>query len=682
MKKISNNLKVSFFVSSFYPALTLSRAFTLARALVLLGMAFQLTCCASSRSGSLPTKSLSYTGLGAESVPAEIVKKFAPGPIASDLQDKLQKYLDIRAPGAGQLSADGKHLFFSWNVTGTWQIWRIDGANQFPKQMTGGKDPTQLSGITPDGKWLIVSRDIDGQENPGLYWMASGGGSLSKISHTNKVQAHLQWISDDSRWVYFSANDRSPDSYALYRFDLQDKKTELIFSEPGLWHIADVHRDGNFLLAKSTGSLWKEYYRWNLQNKKLVPLLGIDEKEEYEAQFDISSEGLLVLTNKFGEFRRLYRFKQGQFKVLSPDLKYDISSFSIDYPRTKIYVSYNDRGYTRSEVFSAKNFTKESFPRFPDADHVDIASITRTGRYISLSVANAQAPRTSYVYDWQTHKIQSWVITSVPEVDTSKFVNSTLESYPARDGTSIPMFVRRPPQCVKAERPCPVIVLFHGGPESQSVPQFSPRLQALVDEGFIVVEPNVRGSDGYGKSWLNADNGEKRLQVITDIEDAALFIRKKWAIQGIAPKLGVMGGSYGGYSTLMAMTYFAGSYDCGAAIVGMSNLVTFLQNTAPYRRILRTTEYGDLEKDREALVKLSPITYVDHLKGPLLISQGVQDPRVPVGEALQIYNILESKNLPRELILFADEGHGSQKRGNVLLELGHTIEFFKKNLGN
>ena len=141
-----------------------------------------------------------------------------------------------------------------------------------------------------------------------------------------------------------------------------------------------------------------------------------------------------------------------------------------------------------------------------------------------------------------------------------------------------------------------------------------------------------------------------------------------------------MGGSYGGYSTLMAMTRFAGAYDAGVSNVGMSNLVTFLQNTAPYRRILRTSEYGDLEKDREALVKLSPITYIDQLKAPLLIIQGVSDPRVPVGEALQMFESLKKKGIQSDLILFADEGHGSQKRGNQVLEWGHELQFFNKHL--
>ena len=168
--------------------------------------------------------------------------------------------------------------------------------------------------------------------------------------------------------------------------------------------------------------------------------------------------------------------------------------------------------------------------------------------------------------------------------------------------------------------------------------------------------------------------------MITDIEDAAIFIKKNWAVNGVAPKIGVIGGSYGGYSTNMAMTMFAGAYSAGVTIVGMSSLVTFLENTGPYRRHLRTTEYGDPAKDLEALKKLSPVTYLDRIKDPLLIIHGATDPRVPAGEAIQIYDAMKKKNLDGELILFADEGHGIRKRKNRALYIGHTLDFFKKHL--
>jgi dipeptidyl aminopeptidase/acylaminoacyl peptidase len=239
------------------------------------------------------------------------------------------------------------------------------------------------------------------------------------------------------------------------------------------------------------------------------------------------------------------------------------------------------------------------------------------------------------------------------------------------------MFVRRPAGCAA---PCPVVVEFHGGPEGQATPGFNRYAQLLVDAGFVVVEPNVRGSDGYGKTWFHADDGPRRLDIITDIEDASRFIRKEWAVNGVSPKVAIVGGSYGGYSALMGMTMFAGAYDAGVDIVGISNLLTFLENTAPYRRALRVNEYGDPEKDRDALVRLSPVTYIDRVKAPLLIIQGANDPRVPAGEAIQIHEALTARGIPASLIIFPDEGHGSAKRANQVLELGAMLQFLEQQL--
>jgi dipeptidyl aminopeptidase/acylaminoacyl peptidase len=228
--------------------------------------------------------------------------------------------------------------------------------------------------------------------------------------------------------------------------------------------------------------------------------------------------------------------------------------------------------------------------------------------------------------------------------------------------------------------PCPVVVEFHGGPEAQAQPGWDPGAQLFVDAGFVHVSPNVRGSDGYGKAWLHADDGPKRLGVITDIEDCARFIRDRWAAGGQAPRIGITGASYGGYSTLVGMSMFAGAYDSGVAVVGMSNLATFLDHTAAYRRQLRITEYGDPVRDADALRRLSPITYIDRVAAPLLIIQGANDPRVPVGEALQMQAALDRRRAGSRLIIFGDEGHGSQKRDNRVQEVGHTLQFFLEHL--
>jgi protease II len=653
---------------------------------------FRTTLLALSVSPALAQQT-SYSGLGAGSLSPETVAKYSPPPLDPAVSRRVQMMLDVRAPGLGLVAPGGRRLYFGWSITGTPQVFRLDGPKSFPLQMTGGEDRTVLAAITPDGKWLVLSRDTGGDENPGLYLLPADGGPLKTVQKIKAVQTFPDFVSPDSRFLYFHSNDVKADSYALYRYDLSTGERTLVFGEPGLWSVADYRDEGGalrLLLSRATGALSSEWYELEPGTGKLTPLLGVGEKNEYNASYAAVPGELFVQTNRFGEFRRLYRWKMGpnttekSFVRVSPDVKMDVSDFSIDRVRRHVYFTLNDGGYTRLKVVDAATFSPEEVPLPKEADHVYAGSSTPDGRFATLGVETPQAPRTSYVWDWQTRTLTQWAVPSAPEVDLSAFVAARLMTYPARDGTKIPMFVRFPKGCAPEEKsagdPCPVLVEFHGGPEGQATPGFSPHTQLFTDAGFVFVEPNVRGSDGYGKTWLDADNGPKRLDVITDIDDCGKWIHANWGRNGKAPRIGIVGGSYGGYSTLVGMTMFAGTYDAGASVVGFSNVITFLRNTAPYRRILRITEYGDPDKDAEALKKLSPITYVDRVKAPLLMIQGLNDPRVPAGEAVQIQEALEKRGIPSRLILIPDEGHGSAKRGNRVIEYGQILRFFEEHL--
>jgi dipeptidyl aminopeptidase/acylaminoacyl peptidase len=610
----------------------------------------------------------------------ETVARYAAPALPAELRRTVQGMFDVRSPGGGRLSPDGTRLFFNWGVTGSSQVWRIDGPQRFPVQLTGGEDPTTLQAVMPDGRHIVVSRDRGGAENPGLYLQPTEGGPLETIFQKDRVQASLGYVSRDGASIFYTANDRKPDSYAIYRYDVTARRAELIFGEDGLWSIADHRDDGRLLLSKATGNTSSEYFGYDPATRALTPLLGQGETEDYDVNFGVAEGDLLVRTPKLGDFQRLYRYPTDtkQLIPITPDIAHDISGYSVNDDSGRILYTVNDGGYTRPHALDARSFAELPLPPLPPADHVYFGTSTRDGRYTVIATDSATALPSSSVLNWTTGTLTKWHQPSAPEIDPNRFAAATLESYPARDGTPIPMFVRRPATC--AALPCPVVVDFHGGPEAQSQPGFHSAAQLFVDAGFVYVAPNVRGSDGYGKTWLHADNGPKRLGVITDIEDCARFIRDRWAVNGRAPKIGITGGSYGGYSTLVGMSMFAGAYDAGVAIVGMSNLTTFLNNTAAYRRQLRITEYGDPAKDADALRRLSPITYIDRVQAPLLIIQGANDPRVPVSEALQMQAALDRRRAGSQLILFGDEGHGSQKRDNRVQEVGHALKFLLEHL--
>lgn len=640
-------------------------------------LAIVLTFILISSCSGVKKKDNTYEGHGEESVSKEDLKRFEPATLDPNLTSKIQSMMDITRTSLGVISNDGKNLYVNWRVTGTNQVWKIPGALRFPIQLTGGEESTNISSLSIDGKWLYLSRDSKGDEYTGIYRQSTNGGVLEPIIRKEKVKASLQWVSSDNRSIYYRANDIDPKNFSLYKYDLRSKKAELLVDKPGYWFLEEVADDGRVLVGRSITNIASEYFLLNEKTKELKPLIGQGEEEEYTVRFGSKSDEYIVQTNKFGEYRQLYSFRNGKLNKITNE-KYNVEYFSMDRDRTRIQYGVNENGYYRAHAMDARTFKSLTLPKFKNADHVYFGFTSRNGRYSTLGVETAKSPRTNFVYDWKTGRYQQWTTANHPEIDTTEFAADKLEYYESHDGVKIPMLVRRPTKCLK--QVCPVIVQFHGGPESLSYPGFSPTQQLYIDEGFVMVRPNIRGSDGFGKSWLNSDNGPKRLDVITDIRDAAVWIKKNWSKNGVVPKVGIMGGSYGGYATLVGMTMYAGHYDAGVASVGMSSLVTFLKNTADYRRKLREAEYGFLDKDMEALEKLSPINYLDKIQDPLMIIHGANDPRVPAGEAIQIHDAMEKKGIPAELILFADEGHGVRKRENRVLKTGHTIRFFNTHL--
>lgn len=668
---------------------------TAARALLLLASAgFCGSVAAAQAAAAATAEPQPYKGLGLASISPEALRQHAPKPLPEETARRIQSLLDLRAPGAGLPSPDGRRLFFSWRVTGVDQVWRLDGPDTFPRQLTAGQDRTTVAGVSPDGRWLALQRDRGGEENPGLYLQPPDGGALKPLQHLPGVQTLFQGFSPDGRFLYYVANDRQRGSYAVYRHALDSGRSELLHDGQGYWRVGDIEA-GRLLLFKATGSVGREWSLFDEATRKLTPLLGHGEHEGYEMLFAPQAGRYFVSQSKTTGFRRVYRWAPGQgFEpvALPGPERWDVEGVKRDAAHKRLYVSVNEAGYLRSFALDARTLELLPLPWPAGAEHQGVNAATPDGERVVLTVARPDAPRESLVYDWRTRALTRWIVPSTPEVDTTRFAVAKLESYPARDGTPIPMFVRRPAQCEDPKAgaegasvgapslPCPVIVHFHGGPEAQSKPGFSPIWQLFVEAGFIVVEPNVRGSSGYGQAWLDADNGAKRLQVLGDIEDIALHVKKAWARNGVAPKVGVVGGSYGGYATLMAMTRFAGAYDAGVSVVGIANLLSFLENTAPYRRQLRISEYGDPVKDREALQQLSATSWVQRLKAPLMIIQGANDPRVPVGEALQMHEAAKARGVPLELMIFADEGHGAASRANQALEFGHTLRFFQQHL--
>jgi dipeptidyl aminopeptidase/acylaminoacyl peptidase len=599
----------------------------------------------------------------------------------------IKGFKNVETPWGVKISPRGNLVCYNWDKTGNTQVWCTSWPHQNHQQLNVGSVGKSRKSVTfkdfsPDGTIFIVSVDGNGAENPGMYAVAANGLKAELVKHVPGAQAIFQGFSEDSRHVFYKINDPRRDSHVIYRYEFSSKNHELVFGEEGLWDVDDI-KGSRLLLRKSTGEMLAEYYLYDVSSHTKTPLLGQNEKEFYRLAFAASDDEYLMLTDKFGDNRMLYRWRKGSSPIpISKKKPLDVTSFSINPARTRILYQVSENWYKSVYGLNARDYAPLAMPVYQERqiDHVYV--ISNADRYTSFSVEPANALRLKTIYDWQTETFQALTVFTETHADVGRFVQAKLEFYPAQDGTQIPMFVRRPPECVEVHNPCPVVVYFHGGPDLEAEPGINIIAEILVKKGFIVLQPNMRGSTGRGKAWLAADNGLNRENVIRDIEDVGKFIRSRWVVNGIAPKIGVMGGSYGGYCAMLAMTMFAGTYDAGVSEAGMSDLKTFFENTAPRRKVLRRYEYGDIEdqKVREMWWRISPMSYVDRLEGSLMIIHGLNDERVKVSEANQIYWSARIRRKNIRMIIFTDQGHVTDGSENFIVKWGNVLEFFERNL--
>jgi dipeptidyl aminopeptidase/acylaminoacyl peptidase len=369
----------------------------------------------------------------------------------------------------------------------------------------------------------------------------------------------------------------------------------------------------------------------------------------------------------------------------TPDGDYEVvietgwdTGCAVDWSGRHLLVAWNDDGRTRAELRDPHSLEVIATVPLPGAGVAGGFRFTRDGRWLVFSYTSASVPGDVWRYDTQEGRLER-VTVSPCEVDAASFVEPELVRFPSFDGLEVPAFVYRPERAHDAG-PAPVVVVIHGGPESQYRPNFTPLTQYLVSRGFAVVAPNVRGSTGYGRRYQHLDDVDKRLDSVRDLAGLHDWLATQDDLD--ETRAALYGGSYGGYMTLMGLVMQPGRWAAGVDIVGMSNLVTFLENTASWRRAFREREYGSLEHDRDVLVEASPITHIDRLQAPLFIVHGANDPRVPLSEAEQLHEVLEEKGVRSELLVYEDEGHGLAKLPNRIDAYPRIADFLHEVLGD
>ena len=613
--------------------------------------------------------------------------------IPAALAERTQQYQNTRSAGILDWDPAGGGMLIATRFGNTVQVHRVEQPAGMRRQLTFFNEPVNNASFSPDPRYrgFVFLRDVGGGEFFQLYWFDFASGRATLLSDGKSRNGGPSWSTRGDRFLYTSTrrNGRDNDLYLVHMAD--PTKSELLLEREGQWSAGDWSPDDKKVLIRQFISANdSRLHLYDFATGQLTPLNPQPAHAEPISYgggiFAPDGRGLYFASDEGSEFQRLryWDLASGQQEVLTPDIEWDVAAMRLSPDGRTLAFTVNENGVSR--LYLMDTATRTRTPVELPMGGIGGLRFTPDSARLGLTVNSPQTPGDVYVLTLADRSLERWTYSEVGGLDTSKFVTPELITYRTFDEVApgqpreIPAIVYRP-QHLPAGAKAPVFISIHGGPEGQSVVTFSSLVQFLVNEmGMTVILPNVRGSTGYGKTYLKLDNVFLREDSVKDIGALLDWVATQPALD--KDRVAVYGGSYGGYMVLAAMTHYHERLAAGIDVVGISNFSTFLKNTQDYRRDLRRVEYGD-ERDPEVAAffdRISPLNHIHKVGKPMLIAQGYNDPRVPVTEAEQVVDALKQNGAQPWYFLAMDEGHGFAKKANADHFQNAMMLFLEKNV--
>jgi dipeptidyl aminopeptidase/acylaminoacyl peptidase len=606
--------------------------------------------------------------------------------IPASLAETAERYGEYRSASLADWQPGKRGLLISTRFAATPQLHLVGQPGGERHQLTFFTDAVRDGRFHPNGgDYIVFPKDIGGGEWYQLYRLDLATGNATLLTDGKSRNSMGPWSSKGDLIAYTSTRRTGKDTDLWVMNPAEPKSDRLLAQlEGGGWVPLDWSPDDKKILLMEELSV-NESYLWLVdsmtgEKTALTPRDAKDKVSYFDGRFSKDGQGLYVTTDKDSEFHRLayISLNTKEYAYLTSKIPWDVVAFDLSHDGKRIAFLTDENGLGVLRQFRTDKTDMLLEPKNLPSGVINAVRWRRDGPELGFSVANAQGPGDVYSLDVATGKLQRWTDseTAVPAKD---FPSAELVKWKSFDGKTISGFLYKPPAKFTGKRP--VLVVIHGGPEGQSQPYFLGRQNYLLNElGIALIFPNVRGSTGFGKTFTMLDNGFLREDTYKDINALFDWIGTQPGLD--ASRIGVTGGSYGGHMTLAISTFYSDRIRCSVDIVGMSNLVTFLEHTESYRRDLRRVEYGD-ERDpkmREFLERIAPMSNIEKIKKPMLVVAGKNDPRVPVSESDQIVAALRKSGTPVWYIMAKDEGHGYQKKANQDYQFYATVEFLEEYL--
>ena len=598
-------------------------------------------------------------------------------------QYTIEQFMATTRVGGSGFTSDEKSILFHSNKSGIFNVYSVPVTGGTPKQLTQStKESTYLVSPFPADARFLYTHDTGGDENSHLY-LREVDGSERDLTPGAKTKANFLKWSQDRKSFFFSTNQRDPKYFDIFEMSVADLKPSLIYRDETGFDFRDISNDKGFIAFQKTGNTTADadVYLYAVATKEMKNLTAHEGEVDNEPQvFDVDSKNLYFLSDEGAEFKYLARYELGSGnRTVVEKAPWDIVYVYFSNHGKYRVVATNEDARTKVKVLEEATGKPVALPALPEGDITGV-NISESEKQMAFYHDGSRSPANLFVYEFGAEKPKRLTDSLNPEINPEDLVEARVIRYKSFDGLEIPAILYQP-HGASAEKKMPALVRVHGGPGGQARMPYIASVQYLVNHGYVVLDVNNRGSSGYGKTFFTADDQKHGREPLWDCVEAKKYLGSLGYVE--PDKIGIMGGSYGGYMVLAALAFKPEEFAVGVDIFGVSNWVRTLQSIPPYWEAQRKSLYaeiGDPNTQLDMLREISPLFHAEKITRPLIVLQGKNDPRVIKPESDEIVEAIKKKKGVVEYVVFDNEGHGFTKKQNEIRAYKAILDFLEKYL--
>lgn len=589
----------------------------------------------------------------------------------------IEQFMNTTSIFGSSFSSDESKILFTSDESGIYNVYTIPINGGNPTQITHSDSTSKYAtSFFPNDDRILFMSDKDGNE---LYHISllNEDGSIQDLTPFENARSVFYGWSYDEKSFFYGSNKRNPSFMDVYEMDIESLTPELFYQNDEGYSLGGISNDKRFIaFSKTITNNNSDMYLYNIETKEMEHLTPHEGDINYAPiTFSVDSKTLYYLTNENSEFTYLKKYDiDSNVHETIAEADWDIMYAYFSETGKYRVMGINNDAKTEIQIFDFENNKQVKLPELPNANIVGV-NISDSEKLMTFYVNGSRSPNNLYIYDFDEKKYEKLTDSINPEIDQSDLVDGTVIRFKSFDGLEIPAILYKPYDIKPGEK-APALVNVHGGPGGQARIGYRGTIQYLVNNGYVVLDINNRGSSGYGKTFYQLDDLKHGEDDLMDCVMAKDYLYATGYVD--SNKIGIMGASYGGYMVLAALTFQPTEFAVGVNLFGISNWVRTLESIPPWREAFREALYkemGNPETDKDYLYSISPLFHYENIVNPLMVLQGANDPRVLKVESDEIVEAVKARGVPVEYVLFDDEGHGFRKKENRITGNKAILEF-------